>query len=80
MRRRGNCWDNGLWERFFRSLNSEWVPSMGYSDFNTAQAAITRYIVGYYCQQRPDQHNGGFPPNKAEAKHNLYSYTVASFT
>jgi putative transposase len=67
-------------ERFFRSFKSEWVPSMGYSNFNEAQASITRYIIGYYCQQRPHQHNGGLPLNKAEAKHNLVSYTVASFT
>jgi putative transposase len=80
MSRRGNCWDNAPMERFFRSLKSEWVPSMGYSNFNEAQASITRYIVGYYSQHRPHQHNGGLPPNKAEAKHSFVSYTVASFT
>ena len=80
MSRRGNCWDNALMERFFRRLKSEWVPTKGYSNFNDAQNAITQYIVGYYSQHRPHQHNGGLPPNKAEAKYNLVSYTVASFT
>ena len=80
MSRRGNCWDNAPMERFFRSLKTEWVPTTGYSSFNEAQVSITQYIVGYYSQQRPHQHNGGLPPNKAEAKYNLVSYTVASFT
>lgn len=80
MSRRGNCWDNAPMERFFRSLKSEWVPTTGYSSFNEAQVSITQYIVGYYSEHRPHQHNGGLPPNKAEAKYNLVSYTVASFT
>jgi putative transposase len=80
MSRRGNCWDNAPMERFFRSLKSEWVPTTGYSSFNEAQVSITQYIVEYYSENRPHQHNGGLPPNKAEAKYNLVSYTVASFT
>jgi putative transposase len=79
MSRRGNCWDNAPMERFFRSLKSEWVPT-GYSSFNQALASITQYIVGYYSQHRPHQHNGGLPPNKAEAKCNLVSKAVVSFT
>jgi len=27
---RGNCWDNSLTERPFRSLKMEWVPTTGY--------------------------------------------------
>jgi len=51
-----------------------------HSSFNDAQASITQYIVEYYSQHRPHQHNGGLPPDKAEAKYNHVSYTVASFT
>ena len=80
MSRRGNCWDNSPMERFFRSLKSEWVPTTGYSSFNEAQASITQYIVGYCSEHRPHQHNGGLPPNKAEAKHSVVSYTLASLT
>jgi transposase InsO family protein len=29
MSRRGNCWDNAPIERVFRSLKTEWIPSMG---------------------------------------------------
>ena len=67
-------------ERSFRSLKREWVPRTGYSSFNEAQVYITQYIVEYYSQHRPHQHNGGLPPNKAETKYYLVSYTVASFT
>jgi putative transposase len=34
MSRRGNCWDNSPMERFFRSLKTEWVPKVGYQNFN----------------------------------------------
>ena len=30
MSRRGNCWDNAPMERLFRSLKTEWVPTVGY--------------------------------------------------
>lgn len=33
MSRRGNCWDNAPMERFFRSLKTEWVPTIGYHNF-----------------------------------------------
>ena len=66
MSRRGNCWDNSPMERFFRSLKSEWVPQTGYESFNPAKANIIDYIIGYYSQVRPHQHNGGLAPNIAE--------------
>ena len=80
MSRRENCWDNAPMEWFFRSLKTEWVPTTGHSSFNEAQVSITQYIVRYYSQKRPHQQNGGLPPNKAETKYKLVSYTVASFT
>ena len=66
MSRRGNCWDNAPMERFFRSLKTEWVPKRGYTRFIEADTAITDYIVGYYSQLRPHQHNDGNSPNEAE--------------
>ena len=66
MSRRGNCWDNAPMERFFRSLKTEWVPKVGYQDFNQADHSITNYILGYYSQVRPHRHNKGFSPNEAE--------------
>lgn len=68
MSRRGNCWDNAPMERFFRSLKTEWVPETGYRSFVEAKHAVTNYIIGYYSQVRPHQHNGGLSPNVAEQK------------
>ena len=66
MSRRGNCWDNSPMERFFRSLKSEWVPHIGYHCFDDAKHDIINYIIGYYRQVRPHQHNNGLAPNVAE--------------
>jgi len=66
MSRRGNCWDNAPMERFFRSLKTEWVPKVGYQNFNQADHSITNYIMGYYSQVRPHRHNKGISPNEAE--------------
>ena len=66
MSRRGNCWDNAPMERFFRSLKTEWVPKYGYTSFTEADHSITKYIVRYYSQLRPHQHNDGNTPNEAE--------------
>jgi len=80
MSRRGNCWDNAPMERFFRSLKTEWVPEIGYLNLDEAKHAITNYIVGYYSQVRPHQHNGGISPNNTEVLYwNDYN-SVAKFT
>lgn len=64
--RRGNCWDNSPMERFFRSLKTEWVPTLGYQNFTDAKKHITNYILGYYNEVRPHTFNGGLTPNMAE--------------
>lgn len=66
MSRRGNCWDNSPMERFFRSLKSEWVPKNGYSSFQQAESSIVEYILNYYRQIRPHQHNAGKSPAEVE--------------
>ena len=78
--RRGNCWDNSPMERFFRSLKTEWVPTIGYRSLVEAQSSIVSYIIGYYSQTRPHQHNHGMTPNQAAKKFWLEYKTVASFT
>ncbi len=80
MSRRGNCWDNAPMERFFRSLKSEWMPQRGYQSFNDAKTAIIGYIIGYYSQVRPHQHNEGLTPNLAEKKYWIEYNTVAKIT
>lgn len=73
MSRRGNCWDNAPMERFFRSLKTEWVPTLGYPSLNDAQAHISRYITGYYSRLRPHTFNRGVAPNEKEARHDQAS-------
>lgn len=80
MSRRGNCWDNAPMERFFRSLKSEWVPQTGYQHFVQAKYEIIDYIIGYYSQTRPHQHNDGLAPNVAEEKYWIEYNTVAKKT
>ncbi|MGL4379570.1 MAG: integrase core domain-containing protein, partial [Vibrio sp.] len=78
--RRGNCWDNAPMERFFRSLKTEWVPTVGYRSFAEAQQESIRYIIGYYSQLRPHQYNGGLTPNESERLYWGNSKTVANFS
>ena len=80
MSRRGNCWDNAPMERFFRSLKTEWVPTIGYKNFNEAKQAIIKYIMDYYNQARPHTYNGGLSPNESERRYKLSYKTVANIT
>ena len=73
MSRRGNCWDNAPMERLFRSLKTEWVPSMGYVSKAEAQKDIGDYLMRYYNWERPHQYNNGLPPAQAEENPNLLS-------
>ncbi|TVO34417.1 IS3 family transposase, partial [Vibrio algivorus] len=41
---------------------------------------ITRYIIGYYCQLRPHQYNGGLTPNESERLYWENSKIVANFS
>ncbi len=73
MSRRGNCWDNAPMERLFRSLKTEWVPSLGYRSTNEARKDIGLYLVDYYNRLRPHTANKGLSPVAAEQKLNLLS-------
>ncbi|WP_447591057.1 IS3 family transposase [Aquipseudomonas campi] len=73
MSRRGNCHDNAPMERLFRSLKTEWVPSVGYMSAALAQQDIGRFLMQRYNWQRPHQFNGGLPPAVAEEKLNAVS-------
>lgn len=41
MSRRGNCWDNALMERVFRSLKTEWIPTTGYMTGHRFRETLT---------------------------------------
>ncbi len=73
MSRRGNCYDNSPVERVFRSLKTEWIPSVGYMSVQQAQRDISYYLMHRYNWIRPHQFNGGLTPAQAEKKLNFVS-------
>ncbi|WP_321838417.1 IS3 family transposase [Pseudomonas kulmbachensis] len=73
MSRRGNCYDNSPMERVFRSLKTEWIPSVGYMSVQQAQRDISYYLMHRYNWIRPHQFNGGLTPAQAEKKLNFVS-------
>ncbi len=80
MSRRGNCWDNAPMERFFRSFKTEWMNKGGYCDDIEVKHSINDYIIGYYNNVRPHQHNKGLAPNYVEDIFWKNSKKVSSFT
>ncbi|MCY1181230.1 Integrase core domain protein [compost metagenome] len=73
MSRRGNCWDNAPMERVFRSLKTEWIPTLGYRTAQEAQRDISHFLMHRYNWVRPHQFNGGLAPARAEEKLNVVS-------
>lgn len=50
MSRRGNCWDNAVVERFFRSLKSEGLVEH-LPDFDRAERAVDDYMIFYNTER-----------------------------
>ncbi len=48
MSRRGNCWDNAVVERFFRSLRTERIRKRIYPTHKAAMMDISQYIADFY--------------------------------
>jgi putative transposase len=51
MSRRGNCWDNAVQERFFRSLKSEYLNGLSFINHGSVVDAVT-YYIRYYNNKR----------------------------
>ena len=68
MSRRGNCWDNAPMERVFRSLKTEWIPTVGNRTAQEAQRDISHFLMHRYNWIRPHQFNDGLAPARAEEK------------
>lgn len=47
MSRRGNCWDNAVMERFFRSLKTERLNQLSLINHQSAVAVVEKYIYFY---------------------------------
>ena len=53
-------------ERVFRSLKTEWIPTVGYMTAQEAHRDISHYLMHRYNWIRPHQFNGGLAPPRAE--------------
>ncbi len=73
MSRRGNYWDNAPMERVFRSLKTEWIPTVGYTTAQQAQQDISHYLMRRYNWIRPHQFNNGLTPAQSEKRLNVVS-------
>jgi putative transposase len=62
MRRRGNCWDNAVVERFFRSLKSEWIGEREYKNHEEAKNDVREFVEKYYNYQRLHSAANNLPP------------------
>lgn len=47
MSRKGNCWDNAVTERFFRSLKTEWIGDQMYQTRKQAIQDVNEYMQYY---------------------------------
>ncbi len=68
MSRRGNCLDNAVTERFFRSLKSERVNYRRYQTRHQAIADIIDYIEPFYNQKRRQTKLGNLSPEQYEQR------------
>ncbi|MDO6710253.1 IS3 family transposase [Aliiglaciecola sp. 2_MG-2023] len=68
MSRAGNCLDNAVTERFFRSLKSERVNYRRYQTRHQAQADIIDYIEPFYNQKRRHHKLENISPVEYEMK------------
>jgi putative transposase len=61
MSRRGNCWDNAVQERFFRSLKSEYLNGQSFINHQAVVSAVEHYIR-YYNNRRINSAIGYIAP------------------
>ena len=68
MSRKGNCWDNAVAERFFRSLKSELTDHQLYSTRTEARKEVIEYIEMFYNSDRLHSHLGYHSPSEFEER------------
>lgn len=66
MSRKGNCWDNAVVERVFRSLKTEWIDDP-YSTRDGASRSVIDYLIRYYNTERLHSTLGYMSPADFEA-------------
>lgn len=68
MSRKGNCLDNAVTERFFRSLKAERVNYCRYQTRGQGIADVIDYIDRSYNQKRRHYRLGNISPNEYERR------------
>ncbi len=63
MSRRGNCWDNAVMERFFRSLKTERLNSLSFINHDSVVSVVEKYIQ-FYNYKRRHSGLGYFTPHQ----------------
>jgi putative transposase len=66
MSRKGNCWDNAVVERIFRSLKQEWIDQP-YATREHARHDVIDYVARYYNHERLHSTLCYRPPAEFEA-------------
>ncbi len=66
MSRKGNCWDNAVVERFFRSLKSERTDHCRYPTREAARQDVVNYIEMFYNSRRLHSYLGYVSPAEYE--------------
>ena len=66
MSRKGDCWDNAVVERFFRSLKTERTNHCIYQTREAAKRDVIDYIEMFYNSNRLHSYLGYLSPNKYE--------------
>jgi len=61
MSRRGNCWDNAVVERYFRTLKHDWMPENGYQNHFEAEKDVMDF-VWHYNHRRCHTASNNLPP------------------
>ena len=69
MSRTGNCYDNGVMERFFWSLKHEWTKHESFENLEETRLSVFIYIETFYNRVRIHQTLGYKSPDQYEADH-----------
>ena len=67
MSRKGDCWDNAVVERFFRSLKSERTNHRSYRTRDEAKRDVIDYIEMFYNSRRLHSYLDCMSPNEFES-------------
>lgn len=68
MSRRGNCWDNAVVERTFRTLKHEWLKGQTYHSWQAVYDDVAYFVTRYYNHSRLHSTHHYQPPAIIDAR------------